>query len=154
GSQALDRELKTLGDAIAAGYGRGEKAEMFLNVDVGVRNEFQVGGLQLVAYRIEHRLMFLPGGVFIDSHDGVKEFRTPDLAWLKEEKLLGSWKRSGENYIVTRADGSVTTYRPGKKDGQQRSLTADGKQTHWEVAHLTAADLIGSYASIDTTTSG
>lgn len=154
GKQAFDNDLKTKAAAIAAGYARGEQAEMFLNVEAGVRNEFRVGGLQLIAYREENRLLFLPGGVFIDSHDDVKDYRTPDLAWLKGQKLLGTWTKACDTYRVVKADGAIETYRPGKKDGAQPSLTMDGDRTYWQIAHISAADLVGTYASIDTSTSG
>lgn len=149
GENAIQMAIK----AVEAGYARGEKAEMYLYVDAGVRNEYKLGGMQLVAYRNEDRLLFLPGGIFVEDGN-IKDFRKPDIAALTAQDRLGTWQRSGGNYAVT-LNGETTIYGPGRTRGEQKTLVAQGtKRELDEIAHITAADLVGSYATINSSMSG
>ncbi|RYG31386.1 MAG: hypothetical protein EON93_13080, partial [Burkholderiales bacterium] len=111
-------------NAVEQGYKRGEKAEMYLYVESGVRNEYRVGGLQLIAYRNEDRLLFLPGGVFVEDGN-IKDFRNPDIAALVDQEKLGTWRRNGGSYVVT-LNGKTSTYSPGRTRGDQKTLVPEG----------------------------
>lgn len=148
-AKAAAENAERLSASIRAGYARGETARMFLNIDAGVRLELALyGGTNLMAYRTENRLVFLPGGVLIDDSEGEGsgelDYRSPDIAWLTEEGRIGAWVRAGEGYEVTRVDGTKLTYRPGERDGAQTSLS-DGETLFWEIPNLAPGRLAGSY---------
>lgn len=152
-AKASENAIKMATDAVAAGYARGEKAEMYLRAESGVRNEYKVGGMQLVAYRNEDRALFLPGGIFIEDGN-VKDFRKPDIAALMASEKLGTWQRSGGNYVVA-LNGETIIYSPGRTRGDQKSLVPEGSKRELdEIAHITAADLVGTYATINSSMSG
>lgn len=149
---ARDAEFARLAKAMADGYAKGERAQVYDYSDSGVRNEFSGGGLQLVAYVNTSTAAFLPGGIFLDR-PGEPDYRAPDLRRMGKGELPARWRSVPGGFEVTAPDGAVTRYTFGKVAGAQRSLTKNN-ETFWEIPRLKAADLTGIFSSISTSSSG
>ncbi|THF66712.1 hypothetical protein E7T06_20640 [Deinococcus sp. Arct2-2] len=149
---ARDAQFARLTKVITDGYANGERAQVYDSSDSGVRNEFNGGGLQLVAYRDTSTAAFLPGGVFLDR-PGEPDYRAPDLRRMGGGELPLRWRGVSGGFEVMAPDGKVTLYKFGKVAGAQRSLTQNN-ETFWEIPRLGAADLTGIFSSISTSSSG
>ncbi len=148
----VDTQISALTAAMNAGYARGEKATLFMNVETGVRNTWTLGGMELLAYREENILAFLPGGVLLEEAPS-EGYRRPDLKRLFDTNRLGSWSAVPGGFSVKHADGRSATYKFGAKDGNARTLK--GPDFNWtEVPRYTVGELAGTYETIDTASAG
>ncbi|OLV15707.1 hypothetical protein [Deinococcus marmoris] len=135
--------------AIKKGYARGEKVRLYTWSDSGVRNVYTPSGMQLRAFNNTGSLAFLPGGVFLE--DSRADYRTPDLKAVGDGELPARWKSVGGGYQVTLPNGQTTLYKLEK--GTQPRIR-EGTRTYQEIPALTAKDVIGTFSTKYSNTSG
>lgn len=146
---ARDAAFTQAAQAVKNGYARGERVRLYTWSESGVRNVYTPSGLQLRAFNNTGSLAFLPGGVFLeDARDG---YRTPDLRATGNGELPARWKSVGGGYQVTWPDGKTTLYKLEK--GTQ-SRIRQGNRTYQEIPALSAKDVIGTFSTKYSNTSG
>ncbi|AZI44354.1 hypothetical protein EHF33_15845 [Deinococcus psychrotolerans] len=135
--------------AIKNGYARGEKVRLYTWSESGVRNVYKPNGMQLQAFNNTGSLAFLPGGVFLE--DSRADYRSPDLKAVDNGELPARWKSVGGGYQVTSPNGKTKLYKIEK--GTQ-SLIREGDRNYQEIPALTAKDVIGTFSTKYSNTSG
>lgn len=137
--------------AVADGYARGERARvfMYLNTTVGVVPGGDLG-LQLQQRQDVRLAAFLPGGIFLNT-DPEPDYRAPDLRRVGEGELPATWKAVSGGFQVTAPDGGVTGYTLG--NGAPQPTLKAGGTTYREVLPLKAAELVGLFSTLSTSSS-
>lgn len=135
--------------AIKNGYARGEKVKLYTWSESGVRNVYTPSGMQLRAFNNAGSLAFLPGGVFLKNVR--TQYRTPDLKAVGNGELPARWKSVGGGYQVTWPDGETTLYKLEK--GTQPRIR-EGNRSYQEIPVLSAKDVIGTFSTKYSNTSG
>ena len=146
------QRFANLQKAVADGYAKGERARVFMFSSTRVENVYNFAtGLTLRTVQDVELAAFLPGGVFLDTGPE-PDYRTPDLRRMGGGELPATWKAVSGGFQVTQPGGKTMLYALGK-GGSQPTVRADGV-TYFEAAPLKAADLVGVFTTVRTSTSG
>jgi hypothetical protein len=132
--------------AIATGYGRGERLQLYMSSQIQIGNTWGMSGLEMTSTRVSTIYAVLPGGVLLTSIPD--SFRMPSIALARSNGTLGSWTKTAAGVDVVMPDGKRKSLRVA---GDQ--LIADDG-SHGLIPVLSVKQLAGRYETTTVSSTG